>query len=55
VLTKTKMALATLLVFGSTSAVLAASNNWINHRGPVAPSRHCRLSSKSATRPRTTP
>ncbi len=38
-LTKTKMALATLLGFGSASAVLADSNNWTNHRGPVGRGR----------------
>jgi hypothetical protein len=32
---KAKMALATLLVFGSASAALAESNNGANHRGPV--------------------
>ena len=32
---KAKMALATLLVFGSASAALAESNNGTNHRGPV--------------------
>ena len=32
---KAKIALATLLVFGSASAALAESNNGANHRGPV--------------------
>jgi hypothetical protein len=35
----TKTALAALLVFGSMSAVLAASNNRTNHHGPVVRSR----------------
>jgi len=36
---RTKMALAALLFFGSASAVLAGSNNWTNHRRPVVPGR----------------
>ena len=35
----TKTALAALLVFGSMSAVLAASNNRAHHHGPVVRSR----------------
>ena len=37
--TKTKMALAALLVFGSTSAALAESSRGASHRGPVVRSR----------------
>jgi len=36
---KAKLALATLLAFGSASAVLAESNNGTNHRGPVVRGR----------------
>jgi hypothetical protein len=36
---KAKLAFATLLVFGSASAVLAESNNGTNHRGPVVRGR----------------
>ena len=36
---KAILALATLIVFGSTSAALAESNNGTNHRGPVVRGR----------------